>query len=105
MPNAAEVFVSVRFNGNGRPSVDPDECHVKQNEDIAWRTAEGDEVPFEIEFEGESPAGPNAPRRLPSGPDAGRQRVRLTAANRSGRYKYAIVANGIRVDPAIIIDR
>jgi hypothetical protein len=40
-----------------------------------------------------------------SGPGDSRQKIRLTSDNESKRYKYAIEANGKRVDPAVIIER
>lgn len=101
----AEVVIHVTFHGNGRPAVRPDECHVDHGAGIVWRTDDGVDVPFEIDFEGESAAGRDAPRHLRSESGQSRQRVRLTAGNAPRRYKYAIEANGVRVDPAIIIDR
>lgn len=101
----SKTHIDVTFDANGRPSVTPDECSVDNGTEIVWRTAADVDVPFEIEFEGESAGGPQAPRNLHSAHGDSRQKVRLTSDNQVKRYKYAIVANGKRVDPAIIIKR
>jgi hypothetical protein len=105
MPRQDTMFIDVAFAPNGRPSVTPDECRVSNGTEIVWRTAPDVDVPFEIDFEDESVAGRDAPRKVRSDPGDSRQKVRLTSDNESKRYKYAIEANGKRVDPAVIIER
>ena len=100
-----KTFIEVTYDGNGRPSVTPDTCEVENGTEIVWRTAKDVKVSFDIDFEGESAAGPQAPKRNKSQESDARQKVRLTSNNKVARYKYAIEANGQRVDPAIIIKR
>ena len=100
-----KVFIDVAYDGSGRPSVTPDECEVDNGTAIVWRTAKDVKVSFEIDFEGESAAGPGAPKRVRSEENNARQKAHVTSANKVARYKYAIEANGQRVDPAIIIRR
>lgn len=101
-----KVYIEVTYDGSGKPSVTPEECTVAKGSAIVWRTARDVDTVFEIDFEGESAAGPNAPRRTKSQQDNARQKLRMTADNAiDRRYKYAIEANGQRVDPAVIIKR
>ena len=100
-----KVYIDVTYDGSGRPSVTPDSCEVDNGTDIVWRTAQDVIVAFDIDFEGESAAGPDAPKRTKSAESNKRQKVKLTSNNKVARYKYAIEANGHRVDPAIIIKR
>jgi hypothetical protein len=87
------------------PSASPEECKVTNGTQIVWRTAENVRGEFEIDFEGESVAGPAAPRKTRSRENHSRQKATLTTNNRVARYKYAIEANGKRLDPAVIIER
>jgi hypothetical protein len=82
-----------------RPRADPDECRVRQGDQVLF---EGD-AEFEIAFKEQSPGPPNAPTELPSKADRGLQRARVSAANRKGTYRYGIRMGGFEVDPAIII--
>ncbi|QSX77236.1 hypothetical protein [Agrilutibacter solisilvae] len=100
-----KVYIDVAYDGSGRPSVTPDECEVDNGTAIVWRTAKDVKGAFEIEFEGESAAGPGAPKRVRSEEKDARQKAQVTSENKVARYKYAIEANGHRVDPAIIIRR
>lgn len=100
-----KTYIDVAYDGSGRPTVTPENCEVENGTEIVWRTAEDVNVSFDIDFEGESAAGPNAPKRSKSAESNKRQKVKLTSNNKIARYKYAIEANGQRVDPAIIIKR
>lgn len=100
-----KVFIDIAYDGSGMPSAIPDECTVKDGTVIVWRTAKDVKAAFDIDFEGESVAGKEAPRRTRSQESNARQKVTLTATNVDARYKYAIEANGKRVDPAVIIQR
>ena len=72
---------------------------------ITLQPAPGVDTPFHIVFQDESPAGPHADQHLSSKKEDARQKVKLTADNAMATYKYSINANGITVDPAIIIQR
>jgi hypothetical protein len=98
-----KTYIDVAYDGNGRPSVTPETCEVDNGTQIVWRTAKDVKVSFDIDFEGESAAGPSAPKRTKSQESDARQKVSLASDNKAARYKYAIEANGQRVDPAIII--
>ena len=98
-----KVFIDIAYDASGMPSANPDECAVTDGTVIIWRTAKDVKAAFDIDFEGESAAGPGAPKRTRSQESNARQKVTLTAANKDARYKYAIEANGKRVDPAVII--
>jgi hypothetical protein len=100
-----KVYIDVAYDGSGMPSVTPDECKVANGTVIVWRTPKDVKEAFAIEFEGESAAGAKAPKKQESAESNGRQKTRLTSNNKIARYKYAIEANGKRVDPAVIIER
>lgn len=57
-----------------------------------------------LRFTPESPAGRDEPPEVQSSKTPNSQRIVIVAKNAPGRYKYDIQANGITVDPAIIID-
>ena len=100
-----KVHIDIAYDASGMPSASPDECTVKDGTVIVWRTAKDVKAAFDIDFEGESAAGPGAPKKTHSQESNARQKVTITAANKEARYKYAIEANGKRVDPAVIIQR
>lgn len=95
-------FINVTIGPNG-PTVDPDRCEVDAEDKVLLRTGEGVEVPFAIDFDGPSPAGPHANPHQDSKKEHARQVVKLDIDNVAGVYKYTITANGIPLDPAIII--
>lgn len=97
---AARVWIRIDYAGDGRPSAVPENCHVARGTEVVFRA---DGAPFEIAFKQQSPAGPDAMRRLPSRAEQGMQKARLRAAGPRDTYRYGIRANGIEVDPAIIV--
>lgn len=97
---ATRVWILIAYARDGRPSAVPEDCHVAAGTEVVFRA---DGAPFEIAFKQQSPAGPGAPRQLPSRAEQGMQRARLRAAGPRATYRYGIRANGIEVDPAIII--
>ena len=99
------VHVEIRYANDGTPSAVPEECTVAPGTRITWRGPQDDATPFVLRFSDASPAGRGEPRELSSRDTADRQKVVIVAGNLEGRYKYGIEANGIMVDPAIIIDR
>ncbi|HSM11364.1 MAG TPA: hypothetical protein VK827_07325 [Lysobacter sp.] len=104
-PVDGRVFVEIRYAGDGTPSAVPEECTVAPGTRITWRGPEGTSTPFVLRFAEASPAGRGEPRELASEKTDVRQEVMIIARNVKGRYKYGIEANGIMVDPAIIIDQ
>lgn len=98
------VHIEVRYAGDGTPSAVPDECTVAPGTRITWRGPADNATVFDLAFPGGSPE-PRGGRDYRSGSVDARQKVGLVAAGAEGRYKYAIAANGIAVDPAIIIKR
>ena len=104
-PIGDRVHVEIRYADDGTPSAVPEECTVAPGTRITWRGPEETPTPFLLRFTEASPAGRGEPRELPSRETADRQRVVIIAGEVEGRYKYGIEANGIMVDPAIIIDR
>lgn len=99
------VHIEIRYAGDGTPSAVPEDCTVAPGTRITWRGPAGSATPFVLRFTSASPAGRGEPRELSSGETVDRQKVVIVAGDIEGRYKYAIEANGIVVDPAIIIDR
>jgi hypothetical protein len=95
--------ITIAFDASGRPFASPDPCRVDKGTKITLQTDPGVSTHFDIDFQNQSPAGPNAAKHLKSGPHSSRQKVELTANNAAAAYKYSITANGITVDPAIII--
>ena len=100
-----KVYIDVTYDASGMPSASPDECKVSNGTDIVWRTPKDVGAEFDIDFEAESVAGPGAPKKVRSQKSDSRQKVKMTSDNKVSRYKYAIEANGKRVDPAVIIER
>lgn len=99
------VHIEIRYAADGTPSAVPDECTVAPGTRIAWLGPDRNAAPFELTFPGGSPAGRDAPPELRSSEADGRQKAALVAGEATGRYKYQIAANGVLVDPAIIIER
>lgn len=97
--SASRVWIRIDYARDGRPSAVPENCHVARGTEVVFR-AEG--APFEIAFKQQSP-NPNAPLQLPSNAEQGMQKARVRAAGARATYRYGIRANGIEVDPAIII--
>lgn len=97
---ATRVWIRIDYARDGRPSAMPENCHVAPGTEVVFR-ASG--APFEIAFKQQSPGGSNAPRQLPSRAEQGMQKARLRAAGPRAIYRYGIRANGVEVDPAIII--
>lgn len=106
LPRVGErVHIEIRYADDGTPSAVPDECTVAPGTRIAWLGPDGNATPFELTFPGGSPAGRDAPPELRSSEAGDRQKVTLVAGDTEDRYKYQIAANGVLVDPAIIIER
>lgn len=107
---ADRVHIEIRYAGDGTPEAHPAECVVRAGTRVVWRTQEG-AAAFELEFRGGSPGtDAYAPilreqRDFPSRSEGGRQKVGIAArdVDRETRLKYDVVANGRRLDPAIII--
>src|SRR5690606_308615 len=107
---AEQVYVDVSYAGNGMPQVHPAECIVHSGTRVTWRTEAG-AAAFELEFRGGSPGVDAFTRSLreqrdfPSRNAHGRQKVAIQARDVGSevRLKYDVVANGERLDPAIII--
>jgi hypothetical protein len=103
-PKGNKVYITVTYDA-GAPSVSPEDCHVLKGTQVTLRTdPPGSKGAFDIEFKQESASGPDAPKKLHSEQgNSNRQRIKLIANNKEGTYGYTITANGISVDPAIII--
>lgn len=99
----SQVYIDIGYAGDGRPSATPDKCTVKPGTQITWRNPGRDMRPFEIVFTGETPATTVDRRGLTAQMRDGRYKVVITVGDRKGTYKYGITANGISVDPEIII--
>lgn len=97
-----KVYVTIDF-ADGRPSATPANCLVNKGGKVTLRTKENVTTKFEIEFAGQSAAGPNEPRKLGSQPGTNREKIRFDANNAEGTYKYTLYVNGVPLDPAIII--
>lgn len=96
------VHVEIRYADDGRPSAVPDECRVAPGTRITWLGPDDGGTPFALSFPGGSPAR-DARGELRSDRSGDRQKVVIVAGDAKGTYKYEIAANGIVVDPAIII--
>ncbi|HJW46401.1 MAG TPA: hypothetical protein VJ484_07920 [Lysobacter sp.] len=99
-----KVYITVTYDA-GAPSVSPADCYVLKGTQVTLRTdPPGPKGAFDIEFKQQSASGPDAPKKLHSEQgNSNRQRIKLKADNEKGTYGYTIIANGIPVDPAIII--
>lgn len=97
------VHIEIRYAGNGTPSAMPAECTVAPGTRIIWRGPEDSAAPFVIAFAGASPEATGGHGRLASDSVDARQKVVIVAGGDAGTYKYGIAANGITVDPTIII--
>ena len=104
------MHIEILYAADGMPQAHPAECIVRAGTRVTWRTQTG-AAAFELEFEGGSP-GTDAfaprlrdQRAFPSRSEGGRQKVGISArdVDRETRLKYDVVANGHRLDPAIII--
>jgi hypothetical protein len=95
--------ITITFDADGTPSASPDPCTVAKGTKITLQTNPGVDTTFDIAFQDQSPAGPQAPKHLSSKKEDSRQKVKLTADNAAATYQYSITVNGIPVDPAIII--
>lgn len=104
------VYLEVSYAG-GMPAVDPDPCTVKQGTVVTWRGPLFDDTAFSLEFAGlpgtaivgsQTMAG--RANAFGSESQEFRHKVRMTA-DTTGQFKYDVVANGVRLDPHIIIDR
>lgn len=99
------VHVEIRYARDGTPSAVPEECRVARGTRVTWRGPDDDATPFVLEFTQASPAGRGQPLEIRSGRTTNGHSIVIVADNEPGIYKYGIQANGITVDPAIIIDR
>lgn len=99
------VLVEIRYANDGTPSAVPGECTVAPETRITWQSTADSTTPFERRFPDGSPAGRGERTQVRSSIDDEDQKIVLVAGDQDGRYKYEIVANGIVVDPAIIIER
>jgi hypothetical protein len=105
-PGAADrVHIEIRYGADGTPAAVPDECTVRPGTRITWVGPERDARPFALAFPGGSPAARGEGDDLTSDRIDEREKVVLVAGDIERRYKYEIDANGITVDPAIIINR
>ncbi|MDQ3287364.1 MAG: hypothetical protein M3Q42_03715 [Pseudomonadota bacterium] len=106
LPNAGDrVHIEIRYAKDGRPSAVPDVCTVEPKTTITWRSTADSKTPFELRFPDGGPAGVSERTEVRSSNVDENQKLVLVAGDEEGRYKYDIVANGIVVDPAIIIER
>ncbi len=107
---ADRVHIEIRYADDGTPEAIPAECVVRSGTRVVWRTRTGGAA-FELEFQGGSPgldvyATPEREQRdFHSRNQDGRQKVGISAKDVSHEtgLKYDVVANGRRLDPAIII--
>lgn len=99
------VSIEIRYAADGRPSAVPENCTVPPRTRITWRGPPDDDAPYVLMFPGGSPGIDRSRGELPSRSVDGLQKVELVAGDAEGTYKYVITANGIAVDPAIIIKR
>lgn len=99
------VSIEIRYADDGRPSAVPENCTVPPRTRITWRGPADDDAPYVLMFPGGSPGADGGRGELPSRSIDGRQKVELVTGDTEGTYKYSISANGIEVDPAIIIKR
>ena len=99
-----KVYITVTYDA-GAPSVSPADCYVLKGTQVTLRTdPPGPKGAFDIEFKQQSASVRDAPKKLHSEQgNSNRQRIKLKADNEKGTYGYTITANGIPVDPAIII--
>lgn len=100
---AEAVYLEVRYDADGMPSVEPAVCEIDRGTRVTWRGPVDTPVEFAIRFKGASPVA-NEPRGVfvaDRGSD--RYRVQRVLDGAAGRYDYGVVANGRELDPAIII--
>lgn len=94
-PNRKEVWIV--FHG-GRPSANPAIAEVAVGGTVIWRTAPDDRTPFEV-----IPKEMGGEINIPSHAVGDHQELELGVGNQPGRFRYGIKANGITVDPDVVI--
>ena len=104
----AFVDILIKYAEDGTPSADPDRAYVRKGGTITWHTEVGVEVPFEIlpKVAWIDERGPSLDvLALQSQPNKEMhyQQVRIGASSIVGTYPYGIRANGITVDPDVVI--
>ncbi|MEL1263887.1 hypothetical protein [Pseudoxanthomonas putridarboris] len=105
------VYIEITYAANGMPAVNPQVCRVLSGTEIVWRTPASVTAAFDLDFRDGSPgtarlgASGREQRNFPSSPQGGRQKVKIEARDVAleTRLKYDVIANGKRLDPAIII--
>jgi hypothetical protein len=97
------VYLEVRYEADGMPSVEPAVCEIDRGTRVTWRGPVDTPVGFTIRFKADSPVKGEPRGTFSSDRGADRYRVQRTLDGPAGRYDYAVIANGRELDPAIII--
>lgn len=101
------VDILIEYANDGTPSAHPDHALVRRGGVITWHTPAGVNEPFDI-----LPKIAWVPEQaalealaLQSHPNVGEnwQEVKINASSVAGTYPYGIRANGITVDPDVVI--
>lgn len=105
--STAPVYIQIGYGPGGIPIVNPENCHVSPATRITWRGPGGGGASFEIDFKSASAADDGTDQvesKEERTRDGLRQKARITSTSASGTYGYTIKANGVELDPSIIVN-
>ncbi len=106
-PSSTPVYIQIGYGPGGIPLVNPADCHVRPSSRITWRGPDGSDTAFEIDFKAAS-ASSTGEDQVPSNSERTREGIRekaqISATSTLGSYGYTIKANGMQLDPSIIVD-
>ena len=109
-PAATPSFVDIliEYADDGTPSARPDPAYVCVGCTISWHTSVGNDVPFEIVpklawIDERGPALDALGLQSHRNHEKHYQQVKIGASAIAGTYHYGIRANGITVDPDVVI--
>lgn len=104
----AFVDILIKYAPDGAPSAHPDPALVRKGGTITWHTEVGNELPFEILpklawIDERGPSVDVLALQSHLNHDMHYQEVKIGASTIAGTYHYGIRANGISVDPDVVI--
>jgi hypothetical protein len=105
-PNFVDILIE--YAGDGTPSAHPDPAYVRKGGTITWHTEVGNEEPFEILpklawIDERGPALDVLALQSHLNHEKHYQEVKIGASTIAGTYHDGIRANGITVDPDVVI--
>ncbi|GAB3353897.1 hypothetical protein [Lysobacter tyrosinilyticus] len=104
----AFVDILIEYALDGSPSAHPDPAYVRKGGTITWHTQSGVDAPFEILpkvawIDDRGPSLDVLALQSHLNHAENWQEVKIGASSIAGTYPYGIRANGITVDPDVVI--